>query len=66
MINKAKIEVDFDEIARATEGMSFRDLEKLCNYVFYKILQGNKTSTSTFCHFANELKSIDSALGISG
>ncbi len=40
---------DFDEAARLTDGMSFRDIEKACNNLCYRILQGeNKVNIEMF------------------
>ncbi|MBI1935465.1 ATP-binding protein [Candidatus Woesearchaeota archaeon] len=40
LLGKLKADVNYDEVARLTEGMSYRDIEKVCNNVFYSILQG--------------------------
>lgn len=57
MMGRVRIKADYDELARVTEGMSFRDLEKLCNNVFYKILRGKDINNSTFYNAAKSLKS---------
>ena len=66
MISKAGIEVEFGEVARMTEGMSFRDLEKLCNNIFYKILQGHDINISAFHDAVRNLKIIESERDIYG
>jgi len=40
LLGKLKADVNYDEFARMTEGMSYRELEKVCNNVFYSVLQG--------------------------
>ena len=50
MLNKAQKMADmllnYDEIARATEGKSFRDLEKMCNFALSSLLQGQEKFTT--------------------
>ena len=66
IIGKTKIEADFDEIARMTEGMSFRDLEKLCNNIFYRILKGDSVNSQSFSEAVRNLKAADSGLQMYG
>lgn len=58
---------DFGEAARLTDGMSFRDIEKACNSVFYRILQGeNKISIEMFHDAVKFAKPFDEAYGTYG
>jgi len=70
-INKAKsvaeVDVDFNEIARLTDGMSFRDMEKVCNNVFFKIIKGQKTvNTANFHDAIRNLRQPDIVSNICG
>lgn len=66
IISRTSIKADFDAIARMAEGMSFRDLEKLCNNIFYNVLQGNEVSTLTFSEAVRNLKAADSGMQMYG
>ena len=58
---------DFDEAARLTDGMSFRDIEKACNNVFYRILQGeNKVNVGMFHDAVKFAKPFDGLYGTYG
>ncbi len=58
---------DFDEAARLTDGMSFRDIEKACNNVFYRILQGeNKVNVGMFHDAVKFAKPFDGSYGTYG
>ena len=65
--NHAEVLVNFDEAARETEGMSFRDLEKICNNVFYMVLNRQQTITNhTFSYAARSFKTTYDAASIYG
>ncbi|MBI2651041.1 ATP-binding protein, partial [Candidatus Woesearchaeota archaeon] len=65
--NHAEVLVNFDEAARETEGMSFRDLEKICNNVFYMVLNQQQTITNhTFSDAARNFKTIYGVASIYG
>ena len=67
LLGKLKNNIDFDAVARITEGMSYRELEKVCNSAFYSVLQGcNVVSMPMISKAVNCFKQSDEEMGMFG
>jgi len=67
LLSKVRSNINYDEVARMTEGMSYRELEKVCNSVFYSVLQGrNEVNMPMISKAVNCFKSSDAEMEMFG